>query len=108
MLEKLVESLQLPGQDQPLRVSVRVLRVEFTLGNCQVQYQIALPGAANTTLKEGVYNFEPPKHLLAGLSATFEAMLPGLLANLTHPPEPQPQPQPDPQPEPQPEPEPTP
>jgi hypothetical protein len=99
MLEKIVDSLKLPGQDQPLRVLVRVLRVEFTLGNCQVQYQIALPGAANTTLKEGVYNFEPPKPLLAGLSATFEAMLPGLLANLTSPPEPQSKPEPEPEPE---------
>lgn len=87
MFKEIVQNFSLPGQDQPLTIIVSVTRIEFTLGNCQVDYSIGLPGESGTVLREGTYNFNPPVELTGGLEATFKQMMQGLLSKIKPRPE---------------------
>jgi hypothetical protein len=83
MLKQSLKSVQLKGYDQNIDLEVNVLMITFTEGNLAVQYELKMPGEAGTIVKAGTTNITPPPaQLLAGLEATFKAMLPSMMAKL--------------------------
>lgn len=82
MLKQLLKAFQLKGYDQAIDIEVNVLMIAFTEGNLAVQYELKMPGEAGTIIKAGTTNIAPPAQLLAGLDATFKAMLPSMMAKL--------------------------
>jgi hypothetical protein len=88
MLKQSLKAVKLKGFDQAIDLEVNVLMITFTEGNLAVQYELRMPGTASTIIKSGTTNIAPPPaQLLAGLEATFKAMLPSMMAKLDETPQ---------------------